>query len=208
MWLADMKCSFLQLFTLNKTRRRASALPEEDDNFINITADVKPALLRNSVRDVLPILCINTLNLQNKELWWISERSGAHLPPIVVLTSLLLPYLKYNRIDAFWPFCRSEERAALSQERRGQHRDEDFILTFRLNQSFTFLWVCLQTSLISSPNVIREIVTGIILKHNKFQISKNERIVLLAERKNCWIYSHLGGMLTGLCTKLDSRSLT
>lgn len=65
-WLADMKCSFLQLFTLNKTRRRASALPEEDDNFINITADVKPALLRNSVRDVLPILCINTLIYRTK----------------------------------------------------------------------------------------------------------------------------------------------
>lgn len=49
-WLADMKCSFLQLFTLNKTSRRASALPEEDDNFINIAADVQPALLRNSER--------------------------------------------------------------------------------------------------------------------------------------------------------------
>lgn len=41
-----------------------------------------------------------------------------------------------------------------------------------------------------------------------YQISKNEQIVLLAERKNGWIYSRLGGMLTGLGTTLDSRSLT
>lgn len=41
-----------------------------------------------------------------------------------------------------------------------------------------------------------------------YQISRNEQIVLLAERENGWIYSHLGGMLTGLCTMPDSRSLT
>lgn len=37
---------------------------------------------------------------------------------------------------------------------------------------------------------------------------QNEQIVLLAERENGWIYSHLGGMLTCLGTMLNSRSLT
>lgn len=41
-----------------------------------------------------------------------------------------------------------------------------------------------------------------------YQISKKVYIVLLAEGENGWIYAHWGGMLTGLCTMLDSRSLT
>lgn len=61
---------------------------------------------------------------------------------------------------------------------------------------------------VNSKILAKYLVTTALSLFFFYPISKNEWIVLLAERQNGWIYSHLGGMLTGLGTMLDSRSLT
>lgn len=101
-----------------------------------------------------------------------------------------------------------------------QHCNESFQGGFSLDSSgqttFNSVWfwaIKLSLQLLAGSNevnskILTKYLVAIAPSLFSYQISKNERIVLLAERENGWMYSHLGGMLTGLCTMPDSRSLT
>lgn len=84
-----------------------------------------------------------------------------------------------------------------------------FILYINQYQKNAFqLRIILALSNEVNSKILTKYLVTTALSLFSYKISKNEQIVLLAERKNGWIYSHLGGMLTGLGTTLDSRSLT
>lgn len=97
----------IQLFTVNKNSPRASALPEEDDDFINSPVPTSSqSCLEIVVRDVLLILCIKALNTRTRnanEYLMAAELIGLFL--------FWLPFSSFtwNVTEKIvsWPFSRS-----------------------------------------------------------------------------------------------------